>query len=340
MGHLYGQVPAPSRLNPALSPAVDAVVSQATATDPAQRFASVKLLFAALKQALAVPLRASDQPTFGGASPRDGVGSPVGWLPPLASSDREAATRVAPGVQRAPNQDARPGSGTGDDAQGIALTRPSAQRRVARPPGAPARGSLVAMLLVFLVVMLTLLAGGGLFAFWAVFAETDQGTLPPLPPVVGEATSLPSPTVEAFATATEPASTAEPLPAAPTEMPTGEPVPTGGMPESTLVPLPTDGLPPTPVPTTPPTPSEVPPTPSEVPPTPSEVPPTPSEVPPTPTEVEPTPLADCPNGLPVRGFGKLYAENVGVRTGLGCPVAPESAGIAAQQFFESGTMYY
>lgn len=335
MGHLYGQVPAPSRLNPALSPAVDAVVAQATATDLAQRFASVKLLFAALKQALATPLLSSHQPTFVGASPRDGVGSPGGAQPLLASSDRQAATLVAPGVPWSSNQDARHTSGTGDDDQGIALTRPTMQRRVARPSGAPAHGSSVTMLLVFLVVMLTLLAGGGLFAFWAVLAQTDQGTLPPLPPVVGEATSLPAATVEAFATVTEPASTAEPSPEAPE--PTGVPAPTG-MPEPTGVPVATGAPEPTPAPV----PTEVP-LPTPLPtttPVPTEVPATPTDVPATPTEVEPTPLADCPNGLPVRGFGKLYAENVGVRTGLGCPVAPESAGIAAQQFFESGTMYY
>ncbi|WP_129673927.1 serine/threonine-protein kinase [Candidatus Chloroploca sp. Khr17] len=351
MGHLYGQVPAPSRVNPALSPAVDAVVAQATATDPAQRFASVKLLLAALKQALATSLLSSAQPAFIGASPLGGVGSPVGGLPPLASSDREAATLVAPGVPQVPNQDARHMSGPGDDDQGIALTRPSAQRRVVRPPGTPARGSFVTMLLVFLVVMMTLLAGGGLFAFWSVLAQTNQGTPPPLPPIVGDATSLPVATGEAFATATEPASTAEPSPEVPTEAlePTGVPAPTG-MPEPTDVPPPTDmpeptGVPvatgapeptPAPVPTEAPLPTPVPTTP----PVPTEVPATPTEVPVTPTEVEPTPLADCPNGLPVRGFGKLYADNVGVRTGLGCPVAPESAGIAAQQFFESGTMYY
>ncbi|NCC31253.1 MAG: serine/threonine protein kinase [Chloroflexia bacterium] len=329
MGHLYGQVPAPSRLNPALSPAVDAVVAQATATDPAQRFASVKLLFAALKQALVTPFPSSDQPTFVGAVPLGGVGSPV-----RALSDREVATLVAPGVQRAPNQDARLRSGTGDDDHGLALTRPSAQRRVARLPGALARGPLVTLLLVFLVVMLTVLAGGGLFAFWAVFAQTNQASPPPLPPVVAEATSPPVPTGEAFATAIEPSSTAEPSPEVPTEAlePTGEPLATG-MPEPTGMPVPTDLPEPTPLPP----PTDVPP-PTPVPtttPAPTEVPPTPTEVPPT-----ATPLADCPNGLPVRGFGKLYAENVGVRTGLGCPVAPESAGIAAQQFFESGTMYY
>jgi len=51
-------------------------------------------------------------------------------------------------------------------------------------------------------------------------------------------------------------------------------------------------------------------------------------------------VAQCDDTLLVRGFGKLFDENIGVRTRLGCPLEPEVAGDGSQQFFEQGLMFY
>ncbi len=40
------------------------------------------------------------------------------------------------------------------------------------------------------------------------------------------------------------------------------------------------------------------------------------------------------------GFARLWKTNARVRTGLGCPLRGESPGQAAEQVFESGTMYW
>ncbi|WP_129630612.1 serine/threonine-protein kinase [Candidatus Oscillochloris fontis] len=61
----------------------------------------------------------------------------------------------------------------------------------------------------------------------------------------------------------------------------------------------------------------------------------------TPTaSATPTPTVDCTEGMLQGGFGRLYREEVSIRTRLGCPLAGEQGGHAAIQFFERGTMFY
>ena len=44
--------------------------------------------------------------------------------------------------------------------------------------------------------------------------------------------------------------------------------------------------------------------------------------------------------LPEGGFGKLWRTNERIQAQLGCPLRAESAGPAAEQIFETGTMYW
>lgn len=153
-------------------------------------------------------------------------------------------------------------------------------------------------------------------------------------PIVDTAT----PTVESSPTLTlepSPTTPGDPSPTATSEAsPTLTPEPSATVVEPTTAPPP----PPTaaPPPTATPSDTPVPPTatPSDTP-----VPPTATATvtPEPPTE---TPVAECDESLLRGGFGRLYNDEVRVRVGLGCPVGPEVAGEASEQFFERGTMYW
>lgn len=85
--HIYEPVPAPSRLNPRISPAVQSVVLKALAKDPAYRFQQATEMAVALEQAVAaqVPVAplAVQQRSAGPAPTPPGYGAPQGRpLPP------------------------------------------------------------------------------------------------------------------------------------------------------------------------------------------------------------------------------------------------------------------
>ena len=50
-------------------------------------------------------------------------------------------------------------------------------------------------------------------------------------------------------------------------------------------------------------------------------------------------VAGCPDLL-AGGFAQIYAENVNVRTGLGCPLGREFTGRGSQQFFAHGMLFW
>src|SRR5207253_10403603 len=49
------------------------------------------------------------------------------------------------------------------------------------------------------------------------------------------------------------------------------------------------------------------------------------------------PQSSC-QSVPIRGFGKIWAENADVKSWLGCPYDRERAVTVAHQFFEHGEM--
>jgi len=64
MAHLYQPPPAPSTLNPTLSPAVDAVLLRALAKNPDERYPTAGVLVQALHQALVAPPPAASHPSI------------------------------------------------------------------------------------------------------------------------------------------------------------------------------------------------------------------------------------------------------------------------------------
>lgn len=304
MAHLRGAVPAPSSINPHLDPAIDAVVLRALARNPDERFASAGALVAALRAAVTA---AAQQPT------------PVGLVQP-------------PPAQTAP-QRAKP----------VSAAHPA---QTAGKPDA-ARGGLLALVLVALAVGLIVLIA----AAFSVIRAAIGNQPPPGDPVGIVATETPSPT----ATALPPTDTTVPPTAtreAVLDLVTATPPEAG---EPTVAP-PLLITPEPPTPTASPAPPTVtsapPPTVTPLPPTATAVPPTATADPPTATAtatatttatataISPPTATPCPEVTLAGGFAALYRENVNVRVGLGCPLAPEVEGNASIQFFAGGTMYY
>ncbi|MFQ3660890.1 MAG: serine/threonine-protein kinase, partial [Chloroflexaceae bacterium] len=98
LGHLYGQIVPPSRLNPALSPDLDAVIVRATARDPAERYQSA----GAFVRDLRLAAQGAGAATVPGPTPALALASAVAAPPPrqpplLASSAPDTATLAAPG---------------------------------------------------------------------------------------------------------------------------------------------------------------------------------------------------------------------------------------------------
>lgn len=51
-------------------------------------------------------------------------------------------------------------------------------------------------------------------------------------------------------------------------------------------------------------------------------------------------VAGCDESLLQGGFGQLYADDVNVRRGLGCPEAAQIVGPGSQQLFQRGSMFW
>jgi serine/threonine-protein kinase len=329
LGHLYRRPPLPSELRPALGPAVDDVLMRAVALDPAERFASAGAFVRALQQAAAaigagtavgrppgLAAGAAAYPPAGAATPPTRPATPRPSTPPAV---RPATPR--PGVGPA-----SPPPAQYDDPYATGAARMGAQPAPAYRDSR--RGGAAPWILV---VILASVAGA--LAAALGFAMTSRGE--------ASGASTPLPLVDT-ATATLEASPTETMEPSPTTA--GDPSPTASPelePTLTLAPTLTVA-PPTSAPA-PPTSAPAPPTATATlapaPPIATTAPPTvaPSDTPAPPTD---TPVAECDQTLLQGGFGSLYNDEVEVRVGLGCPVGPEVAGKASEQFFERGTMYW
>lgn len=321
LGHLYRRPPLPSELRPALGPAIDDVLMRAIALSPAERFASAGAFVSALRQAGAYGRPSAATPASGTA---------VGRPPALAAAAALGAggyppTGVAtpPPIRPATPRPAGYGAPYANEAARLgAQPAPVYQER---------RGAAAPWILA---VILASVAGAlaAALGFALVSRGEASAGLTPLP-VADTATPSAEPTLTPTGEPS-PTATGEPTPTA-----TGEPSPTTTA-EATLTVAPPTSAPPTRAPL-PPTAAPQPPTATNTPqpPTSTPQPPTatPTDTPQPPTE---TPVAECNQTLLRNGFGRLYNEEVEVRVGLGCPLGPEVAGQASEQFFEQGTMYW
>lgn len=332
LGHLYGRAPLLSEVNGALPRGADDVVGRAIATEPAARYSSAGAFLQALRQvahgataatAVGVALVGRPAAATAGASVATAVGTP----PPLAAAaqpTRHGAQAAAPTASGAP-ANAQP------RAAGPAPHRPE--------PVAPRRD--VGSGPWLLAVALALVAGGLAVALaFAVRGQANQGgAVPPLPtdtaaPPPSPSAEAPSPTSDgaAVATATVAQATATGEPPSPTPPPaTATPQPATAGPPS---PAPPSPAPPTATGTATPTPTAATATPTE---TATVATATPTE---TATAATVTVVAECDEGLLTGGFGQLYAAQVEVRRGLGCPRETELVGPGSQQFFAGGSMFW
>ncbi|HEX5502718.1 MAG TPA: protein kinase [Thermomicrobiales bacterium] len=228
--HVTAPPPSPRAFNPALSPAVEAVLLRALAKAPDERYPTAGALFAALREALAETAAGvrSDAPTLMGATPPPAAGyvaPTVGGAPPsypsLPTSYPATPTPYPstppsypslppvspPGGLSAPVSYGTPPPATPPPAGGMPAEAP---RRGAVPAWLVIAGAAILLLVVVVGIAgaLALRGGGG--------GATGQPTAPPGTAVAAAtapaATSEPAATTEP--TATAPAATATTPPAA------------------------------------------------------------------------------------------------------------------------------
>jgi eukaryotic-like serine/threonine-protein kinase len=178
----------PSQLNPAIPPALDAVILRALAKKPVERFSSALAMTAALAEALRVPLPSRQSQAISSPDIRSlpasaptlqaelslGAGQivPSGDLPTAVSAQPQLPTLLANPLP-APVQAQRPGGGPAAD--GILSMRVSStpprplQREVTTPPllslPAPKSRRRRRLLILSLLCALLVLPGSGLAAF-------------------------------------------------------------------------------------------------------------------------------------------------------------------------------
>jgi serine/threonine protein kinase len=306
MAHLHDQVPPPSSFNPQLTPAVDQVLLRATARDPAARYAAAGAFVADLAATNRVG-------TLSGASPL--LRQPA--LPDIHQQlpvPQALPTPVAPAEQQP-------------------VLRPTA---TSTDVGRPVRRGGLALVTALATVLAIAALSMALFSLWR------GGTMlppTPIPPLAGVDTPTTAPGVGAAPEPTapptpEPAVTAVPS-ATTTTDPAANATPTPAASASPPSPIVMTSLVTAIVTATPRPPAPEPPTATSL--SPTAVPtgtPTPS-----PTAAPPATTTSCPIAAS-RGFGKIYAENPRVRERLGCATSQEQTGVATQQFFAAGTMYY
>lgn len=211
-------------------------------------------------------------------------------------------------------------------------TNPPVTAAMTMRPRMPLLAGLLLLILTSTLALAFWRGGNGINA--GAGERTPEATVPQVGAITtatatlaGVSTSTPTNTPTVTATAV-PTTTTTPTPVdtvAPTATPPRPTVPTA-LP-------PTNPPPPPPPPTRAPTDTPVP----TRPPTDTPIPPTDTPVPPTDT---PEPTVGACAIEPIRGFGKIYGENVEVRVGLGCPVERETAAYAVMQFFAGGSMYW
>lgn len=334
LAHLRDEAAAPSRIDPALPHQIDVVVAHAMAKQPQDRPATAGAVALELAAAL------DDQTAVGTVLP------PA----PLRRNIHTAATAPAPIAGVAATDPALP------IAPPVAID--ASRRRRLRP--------MIALSTLAILIGL----GIGLFqlATWAADGPSanDHQALASAADVAAAAARSPTATISATLSATTgPTETTEPTMTA-----TATPTPTL-LPTATFVPpaaTPTFAMTATPPPpvvvrasTTPrpkgivsatatPRPKVVvaatsAPTPTHVPPTAEPSPtarPAPSPTNPAPTAVPatPTPAAAACDAPMQGGFYQIWKTQPSIRASLGCPLRAESAGQAAEQVFETGTMFW
>ncbi|GAB4442245.1 MAG: hypothetical protein OHK0015_40620 [Chloroflexi bacterium OHK40] len=341
LGHLYSRPTPPSQLNPALPVGIDALVERATAPDPAARYQSAGALVQALRQiarGAAASTAVGGPPVLAPAHPVSSEGLAPASAPTVRGPVLPPAARLPPPavVRRATPSAAAPGAGPA----------PAAAARAATLPRADSNRSRAAPWLA--AIVLALLAGGLAVALAVALAGRNGAGGPVLPPPVEPASPTSAPPTDTpdpafLATAEPPTATAEP-PTATAEPPTATaelPTATRSPPSST--PAPSATASPTPAPSATASPTLAPsatasPTlaPTDPPSPTATVEPT---LTPSVTLETPTVQAGCAIEV-VRGFGRIYDNDVTVRTGLGCPREPEVGGNGSEQFFERGMMFY
>lgn len=324
MGHLYRRPELPSIVNPRLPPAVDNVIMRAVATSPADRFPSA----GAFAEALRAVARSEAAPTPVGPPVRAAAAQPVNSLPTQLNPALQWQGSGSQPIPRAESP-SRPN---------VVQVRPALNTTIHPPAAEPAapRGGSAAWVVA---IVLALLAGGLAVALGFSIGGRDGNAaaggsaLPALITTTPTASPEPSPSnlPSPATTVIVITATAEPtLEPSATLAPSKPPVVLPPPPPATRTPTLT-AEPPTFTPTITPTLTVEPPS----------LTPTPTITKtPEPPTVTPSVEARCDDALLTGGFGKLYDDNVAVRTRLGCPIDSEAVGQASEQFFVHGTMYY
>ena len=323
LGHLYGQAPLLSTLNPALPPGLDTVLAKALATNPNERFPSAGAFVTAVRQVAQAPTspRAVSTASQRAAATIHGAITTPGSLTTTATPP---SVTPPPLVTVAPNPPP-------------VVALPPARRTAPRSNATP----------WLLAVALALVSGGLAVALAFTVGRQAFGGNASVPPslsptptspasaTVAPATSTLNPAPVALTT-TEPSATSAPAKASTTPRPTKVPSATA-LPTATPEPAsPTATPTATPEPASPTVPPTTLPTVTPEPASPTATPePASPTVPPTATLV-----AGCPDDLLSGGFGQVYADQVTVRAGLGCPLERERVGPGAQQFFAHGMLFW
>ena len=337
LGHLHGEAPLASTLNPALSPSIDDVLARAIAANPADRFPSTGAFVRALRriaQRTSAPTVVDDAPPqplrrtvtvvaaqHSGTFPTFRRGTAQAPAPSVATARVDVAPpRTAP----PPTGDAPPSPPVGVAPPLLPVGDTPRRYGVLAQQALPSARLSPWLLLVALAVI------GGL-AVTLVFAVGRQGAgsvTPVQPPPADTVTPSASATAELASPTLAPAAvglvtsvaSATPAPVSPTAAP-----PTKA-PRVTAIVTPTLTATVTPTLTATVTPTLT------------------ATVTPTLTltatvTVTATLVAGCPDLL-AGGFAQIYAENVNVRTGLGCPLGREFTGRGSQQFFAHGMLFW
>ena len=321
LAHLHGAPPRPSAYNPQLTPAIDDVVLRAIDRDSARRQPSAGAFASELRAAVdGATLHRLAPPAARLTAPQPGS--------PMSNRPTTAVAIAANGTRRGslpPMITTQTQATDGQLTQGASLTR--------------THSSPTPWLPWIVVLMLGLSVIGTVVFAISTLSRTSQSlNVASAGTVVLLLSDTPTPSDTPAPSATPaPLSSSEPSPASqpsteaappnPTSAPTATP-PAVRPATSVPAPLPTAPQSPAPSATASPT-NTLEPTPSAT------ASPTPS------TTVSPTPSATpCPAELLRGGFGRLFKADVEVRVRLGCPSSAEAAGVAAQQFFERGSMFY
>ena len=309
ISHLTRLPKAPSTLNPTLPPAVDRVLAQAMAKNPAERTSSAGVFARALRDAL------GDTTAVGAATPPPGMlrrgGATV--IPTVA------ATRMSADVQRS-----------------------AAPARVVQPR----RRVPVWPILALIALIILGVVGGAIYSVLDFRADNSAGATTRAQTVIAinQVQTVQAQTIVAQFAATLPATaSAKPEPTRISTNITASATPTIGTPtldaptptlnQPTAITPPPVAAPRTPLPLVAPVvPTRTP----LSPPTQTAIPPPTTPLPPPTNTPQPAGCAGPLQG----GFGALWRNNPDIAAALGCPSVDEAAAQASIQYFEGGMMYW